>query len=60
MKPHLTQTTIPQVIPIMASVEELTALIVTKGNEIRELKTAKAPKDKIEAAVADLLSLKEK
>lgn len=43
----------------MSTLDELVAQITAKGNEIRELKTAKATKEEIDAAVASLLALKE-
>jgi len=43
----------------MSSLEELVAQITAKGNEIRELKAAKATKEEIDVAVASLLAIKE-
>lgn len=42
----------------MDSKESLNELIIAKGEEIRQLKTAKATKEAITAAVAELLELK--
>jgi uncharacterized small protein (DUF1192 family) len=42
------------------SVQEISELIVSKGNEIRELKGQKADKAAISVAVKELLTLKEK
>lgn len=44
----------------MSTVEELTALIAAKAEEIRVFKAAKATKDVITPVVAELLDLKEK
>lgn len=44
----------------MSSVDEITALIAFKAEEIRLLKAAKAAKEEITPAVAELLSLKER
>ena len=44
----------------MLSVDELTALIAAKAEEIRVLKAAKATKEAITPVVAELLDLKEK
>lgn len=44
----------------MASLEELTALINAKGEEIRAAKASNASKESISAMVAELLALKEK
>lgn len=42
------------------TVEEISELILAKGNEIRELKGKKADKSVVTAAVKELLALKEK
>lgn len=44
----------------MSSVEEITALIAAKAEEIRVLKAEKATKEAITPVVAELLALKEK
>ena len=42
------------------SSEELTVLIATKGAEVRDLKSSKAEKDVVKAAVDQLLALKQR
>ena len=44
----------------MSTVEELTALISAKGEEIRVLKAGKAPKEALTPHINELLSLKER
>ena len=44
----------------MSTVEEIASQIVAKGEEIRNLKTAKAAKEDIDKRVAELLILKER
>jgi hypothetical protein len=44
----------------MSTPEELDKLIIAKGEEIRDLKVAKADKEAILPVVAELLALKER
>lgn len=44
----------------MSSLEEVSALIIQKGDEIRQLKSQKVAKEALAQPLADLLALKEK